>query len=99
MPFAIAFCLAAVAGLDLDTARELPWRGYVDAQIMRLDDRVLPPPPNIAVYFGSHKEAFAEGRGDASDVREALAPVMPPAGDDRSAVSDVFGNVYADASS
>ena len=60
MPFAIAFCLAAVAGLDLDTARELPWRGYVDAQIMRLDDRVLPPPPNIAVYFGSHKEAFAE---------------------------------------
>jgi hypothetical protein len=40
-------------------------------------------------------EAFAQGRGDATDVREALAPMMPEPGGDRSAVSDVFGNVYA----
>jgi hypothetical protein len=42
-----------------------------------------------------YKEAFASGRGDASHVREVLAPIMPKAGEDRSSVSDVFGNVYA----
>jgi hypothetical protein len=42
-----------------------------------------------------HTQAFAQGRGDASDVREVLAPMMPKAGEDRSALSDVFGNVYA----
>jgi hypothetical protein len=42
-----------------------------------------------------HTEAFAEGRGDASDVREVLRPVMPQAGEDRRPVADVFGNVYA----
>jgi hypothetical protein len=42
-----------------------------------------------------HTEAFAEDRGDASDVRgEALAPLMPNAGEDHSAVSDIFGNTY-----
>jgi len=45
---------------ELDKARELPWRDYVSSQVRRVDDRVLPPPPDIAVYFGSHKEAFAE---------------------------------------
>jgi hypothetical protein len=30
---------------------------------------------------------------NASGVREALAPLMPQAGEDRSSVSDVFGNV------
>jgi hypothetical protein len=39
-------------------------------------------------------EAFAEGRGDASDIREALAPLMPKAGEDHSSVSDIFGNAY-----
>jgi hypothetical protein len=34
------------------------------------------------------------GRGDASNVREALAPLMPKLGEDRSSVSDVFANVY-----
>jgi hypothetical protein len=34
-------------------------------------------------------------RGDASGVREFLAPMMPKPGEDRSSVSDVFGNVYA----
>jgi hypothetical protein len=43
----------------------------------------------------AHTEAFAEGRGDASNLREALAPVMPKAGEDRRPVADVFGNVYA----
>jgi hypothetical protein len=43
-----------------------------------------------------HKEAFAKGRGDASNVREALAPMMPTAGEDRVSVSDVFGNVHAE---
>jgi hypothetical protein len=42
-----------------------------------------------------HTEAFAEGRGDASDFREALASEMPQAGEDRRPVADVFGNVYA----
>jgi len=42
-----------------------------------------------------HTQAFAQGRGDASDVREILAPMMPKAGEDRSAISDVFGNVYS----
>jgi hypothetical protein len=46
------------------------------------------------VWGERHVEACANGRGDASDVREALAPLMPQAGEDRSAVSDVFGNVY-----
>ena len=47
---------------ELDKARELPFRDYVVSQVRRVDDRVLPPPPDIAVYFGSHKEAFAEMR-------------------------------------
>jgi hypothetical protein len=42
-----------------------------------------------------HAQALAQGRGDASDVREVLAPLMPKPGEDRSALSDVFGNVYA----
>ncbi|WGR70190.1 MULTISPECIES: hypothetical protein [unclassified Bradyrhizobium] len=41
-----------------------------------------------------HAEAFAEGRGDASDVHDALAQQMPRAGEDRRAVADVFENVY-----
>ena len=41
-----------------------------------------------------HTEAFAEGRGDASDVREVLAPLMPTPGEDASSVSDAFSNVY-----
>jgi len=47
---------------ELDKARELPFRDYVYSQVRRVDDRVLPPPPDVAVYFGSHKEAFAEMR-------------------------------------
>ncbi|WP_128970825.1 hypothetical protein [Bradyrhizobium tropiciagri] len=42
-----------------------------------------------------HAEAFAEGRGDASHVRDALRPMMPQPGEDRRPVADVFGNVYA----
>jgi hypothetical protein len=42
-----------------------------------------------------HTQAFAQGRCDASDVREVLAPLMPKPGEDRSSVSDVFGNVHA----
>jgi hypothetical protein len=34
------------------------------------------------VWGERHVEAFANGRGDASDVREALAPLMPQAGED-----------------
>jgi hypothetical protein len=41
-----------------------------------------------------HTQAFAQGRGDASDVREVLAPLMPKPGEDHSSVSDVFANVY-----
>jgi hypothetical protein len=46
------------------------------------------------VWGERHMEAFTEGRGDASDVREVLAPLMPQPGEDRSSVSDVFANVY-----
>jgi hypothetical protein len=42
-----------------------------------------------------HKEAFAEGRGDATDVRKALASEMPDAGEDRRPVADIFAEVYA----
>jgi hypothetical protein len=41
-----------------------------------------------------HGEAFAEGRGDAADVRKVLASEMPQAGEDRRPVADVFANVY-----
>ena len=47
------------------------------------------------VWGERHVEAFAEGRGDASDVREALAPLMPTPGEDASSISDVFANVYS----
>jgi hypothetical protein len=47
------------------------------------------------VWGERHMEAFAEARGDASDVREALAPMMPKPGEDRTCVADIFGNVYA----
>lgn len=46
------------------------------------------------VWGEGHVEAFAEGRGDASDVRETIAPVMPKPGEDISSVSDVFASVY-----
>jgi hypothetical protein len=41
-----------------------------------------------------HTEAFSNGSGDASNVRAALAPIMPQPGEDGSSVSDVFANVY-----
>jgi hypothetical protein len=47
------------------------------------------------VWGELYAEAFTNGRGDASHVREALAPLMPKPGEDRNPVSDVFGNVYA----
>jgi hypothetical protein len=40
-----------------------------------------------------YKEAFAEDRGDASNVREALAPLTPQAGEDHTKVADIFGYV------
>ncbi|MBR1332817.1 hypothetical protein [Bradyrhizobium ottawaense] len=42
-----------------------------------------------------HAEAFSDGRGDASDVRAAISPMMPKAGEDRRPVADVFGSVYS----
>ncbi|MTV16758.1 MULTISPECIES: hypothetical protein [Bradyrhizobium] len=42
-----------------------------------------------------HAEAFAEGRGDVADVRDALRSVMPQAGEDRQPVADVFAGIYA----
>ncbi len=46
--------VAVAAAFQFNDAYELPWRTYVDAQLERTDDRVLPPPPDIAVYFGKH---------------------------------------------
>lgn len=59
---AFAIALLVATALDLDTARELPWRTYVESQIERADDRVLPPPPDIAVYFGKHVAAIEDLR-------------------------------------
>jgi len=42
-----------------------------------------------------HTQAFTNGRGDASNVREVLAPLMPKPGEDHSSVSDVFANVHS----
>jgi hypothetical protein len=42
-----------------------------------------------------HTQAFTNGRGDASNVREVLAPLMPKSGEDHSSVSDVFANVHS----
>lgn len=47
------------------------------------------------VWGERHVEAFTEDRGDAADVRGAIAPMMPKAGEDISSVSDVFANVYS----
>ncbi len=47
------------------------------------------------VWGERHEEAFAKGRGDASHVREALCPLMPQSGDDRTAVADIFASVHA----
>jgi hypothetical protein len=46
------------------------------------------------VWGECYVEAFTNGRGDASHVRETLAPLMPQPGEDHSTVSDVFGSVY-----
>jgi hypothetical protein len=46
------------------------------------------------VWGEGHAEAFTNGRGDASDVRAVLAPLMPKAGEDRAVVADIFSNVY-----
>lgn len=42
-----------------------------------------------------YAEAFTAGRGDASDVCQALAPVMPDDGEDRGETADVFASVYS----
>jgi hypothetical protein len=44
---------------------------------------------------GDHREAFAEGRGGASDVRAALTNDMPKPGEQINAVSDVFAAIYS----
>jgi hypothetical protein len=46
------------------------------------------------VWGERHTEAFTERRGDASDIRKELAPMMPQAGEDRSSMCDVFANIY-----
>jgi hypothetical protein len=47
------------------------------------------------IWGEHHVEAFSQGRGDASDVRGALAPMMPKAGEDRAPVADIFGQVHS----
>jgi hypothetical protein len=56
---------------------------------------VNPGPGYQGLCWGvGHKEAFAEGRGDASDVRDTLRPLTPKGGEDRAPVADIFSNVY-----
>jgi hypothetical protein len=61
-----------------------------------LGGATVDPGPGFAgrVWGERHAEAFAIGRGDASDVREALEPLMPSAGEDHSSRGDIFGYVY-----
>jgi hypothetical protein len=47
------------------------------------------------IWGERYVEAFSQGRGDASDVRDALAPMMPKAGEDRAPVADIFGQVHS----
>ena len=47
------------------------------------------------IWGERYVEAFSQGRGDASDVRGALAPMMPKAGEDRAPVADIFGQVHS----
>lgn len=73
--------VAVAAALDLSDARELPWRTYVDAQLARTDDRVLPPPPDIAVYFGKH----------AAEINELRAhPIVPDGTPERMLLTRIF---------
>jgi hypothetical protein len=46
-------------------------------------------------WGAGHKEAFGEGRGDASDLRAVLAPMMPQAGEQSTSVADLFAASYA----
>jgi len=76
---ALLFLNAAdpVASLDLKQARELPWREYVDAEVARPGDRVFPPPPDIAVYFGSHAKAIERFREAADSIVLERRDVRP----------------------
>lgn len=57
-----------VASLDLKQARELRWSEYVSAEVARPGDAVLPPPPDMAVYFGSHAKAIERFREVAGSI-------------------------------
>src|ERR1700730_14889259 len=46
------------------------------------------------IWGERYVEAFTQGRGDASDVRGALAPMMPKAGEDRAPGADTLGQVH-----
>ena len=56
------------------------------------------PDTRAGIWGERYVEAFSKGRGDASNVRGALAPMMPKAGEDRSSVSDIFGKYMLIAS-
>ena len=47
-----ALLMSSAARLDLPQARDLGWREYLD------NPRALPPPPDMAVYFGKHAAAL-----------------------------------------
>ncbi|WP_426433867.1 hypothetical protein [Bradyrhizobium genosp. P] len=46
------------------------------------------------VWGEGHMEALKDGTGDATHIRETLAPMMPKAGEDHGSVEDIFGSVY-----
>jgi hypothetical protein len=53
--------LAAALGLDLakeSNAAVGEWRRYVDAELERVEDRVFPPPTEIAEFFRNHTVAL-----------------------------------------
>lgn len=61
--------LAAAAGVDLSPPRVGPrstqrpaLTTYLDAQLIRADDAVDPPPPELAQYFATHGAALADVR-------------------------------------
>ncbi|AMN40180.1 hypothetical protein [Rhodoplanes sp. Z2-YC6860] len=46
------------------------------------------------VWGPEHMQAFAEGGGDASDIREELTSAMPSPGEDRDECNDIYSSCY-----
>ena len=72
--------LAAAAGVDLSMPAprrraDRPWlNAYLDAQLVRADNGVDPPPPQLAQYFAANDAALAAVRRDLLDRTAIIWP-------------------------